>query len=89
MNAQVKVEGGASIVTGAVKLEGAKVKASDLRAGAALIIAALMADGVTEITGVEHIDRGYERITEKLVALGANIWREEMSDQEVEQFQNS
>ncbi len=48
-----------------------------------------MADGVTEITGVEHIDRGYERITEKLVALGANIWREEMSEQEVEQFQNS
>ncbi|PAF37127.1 UDP-N-acetylglucosamine 1-carboxyvinyltransferase [Terribacillus saccharophilus] len=89
MNAQVKVEGGASIVTGSVKLEGAKVKASDLRAGAALIIAALMADGVTEITGVEHIDRGYERITEKLVALGANIWREEMSEQEVEQFQNS
>lgn len=89
MNAQIKVEGGSAIVTGPVQLEGAKVKASDLRAGAALIIAGLMADGVTEITGLEHIDRGYEEITEKLASLGANIWREEMTKDEIEQFQNS
>ncbi|WP_077625180.1 UDP-N-acetylglucosamine 1-carboxyvinyltransferase [Sediminibacillus massiliensis] len=89
MNAQIKVEGGSAIVSGPVQLEGAKVKASDLRAGAALIVAGLMADGITEITGIEHIDRGYEQITEKLTNLGAKIWREEMSKDEVEQFQNS
>ncbi|MBM7571255.1 UDP-N-acetylglucosamine 1-carboxyvinyltransferase [Aquibacillus albus] len=89
MNAQIKVEGGSAIVSGPVQLEGAKVKASDLRAGAALIVAGLMADGVTEITGLEHIDRGYEQLTEKLTNLGANIWREEMTEEEIEQFQNS
>ncbi|MFD1020069.1 UDP-N-acetylglucosamine 1-carboxyvinyltransferase [Thalassobacillus hwangdonensis] len=89
MNANIKVEGGAAIVAGPYQLEGAKVKASDLRAGAALIIAALMADGVTEITGLEHIDRGYEEIAQKLTSLGATVWREEMSEEEVEQFQNS
>lgn len=89
MNARVKVEGGSAIVSGPVQLEGAKVKASDLRAGAALIVAGLMANGVTEITGIEHIDRGYEEITTKLTNLGAKIWREEMSSEEIEQFQNS
>ena len=59
MNAQIKVEGRAAIITGPVQLQGAKVKASDLRAGAALVIAGLLAEGVTEVTGVEHIDRGY------------------------------
>ncbi|GGF21723.1 UDP-N-acetylglucosamine 1-carboxyvinyltransferase 2 [Halobacillus andaensis] len=89
MNASIKVEGGSAIVAGPSKLEGAKVKASDLRAGAALVIAGLMADGITEITGVDHIERGYENITNKLIELGANIWYEEMSEEEVEQFQNS
>lgn len=89
MNAQIKVEGSSAIVSGPVQLEGAKVKASDLRAGAALIVAGLMANGITEITGLEHIDRGYEELTEKLSKLGAVIWREEMTESEIEQFQNS
>lgn len=89
MNAQIKVEGGSIIVSGPVQLEGARVKASDLRAGAALVIAGLMAEGVTEITGLEHIDRGYEKMTDKLISLGANIWREDMSEKEITQFQNS
>lgn len=89
MNALIKVEGGSIIVSGPVQLEGAKVKASDLRAGAALIIAGLMSNGITEITGVEHIDRGYEDITEKLSALGARIWKEEMTEEEIKQLQNS
>lgn len=89
MNAAIKVEGGSAIVSGPVQLEGAKVKATDLRAGAALIIAGLIADGITEITGLDHIERGYEKIVEKLTSLGANIWREEMTDQEIRQFQNS
>lgn len=88
MNASIKVEGGSAIVSGPVQLEGARVKASDLRAGAALLIAGLMADGVTEITGIEHIERGYEKITQKLNSLGANVWREDMTEKEAEHFQN-
>ncbi|GAA0436209.1 UDP-N-acetylglucosamine 1-carboxyvinyltransferase [Lentibacillus halophilus] len=89
MNASIKVEGGSAIVSGPTQLEGARVTASDLRAGASLVIAGLMAKGVTEISGIEHIDRGYEQLTEKLNSLGANVWREEMNEQEIEQFQNS
>ncbi|WP_100009870.1 UDP-N-acetylglucosamine 1-carboxyvinyltransferase [Lentibacillus sediminis] len=89
MNANIKVEGGSAIVSGPVQLEGAKVTASDLRAGASLVIAGLMAKGLTELTGLEHVDRGYEKMTEKLTNLGAHIWREEMTDQEIVQFQNS
>ena len=64
------------------------MKASDLRAGAALVIAGLMADGITEVTGLEHIDRGYENI-DKLKGLGANIWREQMTKQEIEEMKNA
>ena len=89
MNAQIKVEGRSAIVTGPVQLQGAKVKASDLRAGAALVVAGLMAEGVTEITGLEHIDRGYSHLEEKLTGLGATIWRESLTEEEIEQVQNS
>lgn len=89
MSAQIKVEGRSAIVTGPVQLQGAKVKASDLRAGAALVVAGLMADGVTEITGLEHIDRGYSHLEEKLTGLGATIWRESLTEEEIEQVQNS
>lgn len=88
MNANIKVESGSAIINGPVQLKGAKVTASDLRAGAALVIAGLMAEGKTEIYGIEHIERGYENITEKLEALGAKIWRENMSEKEIVQFQN-
>src|SRR5699024_327263 len=89
MNGIIKVEGGSIIVSGPVQLEGARVKASDLRAGASLVIAGLMAKSITEVTGLEQIEHGYENITEKLTNLGAHVWREEMTDDEVEQFQNS
>ncbi|MFD1416387.1 UDP-N-acetylglucosamine 1-carboxyvinyltransferase [Oceanobacillus jeddahense] len=89
MNAEIKVEGGSVIVSGPVQLEGAKVKASDLRAGASLVIAGLLANGVTEITGLDHIDRGYENLTDKLSSLGATIWREEMTESEIYQDQNT
>ncbi|WP_110928309.1 UDP-N-acetylglucosamine 1-carboxyvinyltransferase [Bacillus massiliglaciei] len=88
MNAKIKVEGRAAIINGPVTLQGAKVKASDLRAGAALVIAGLMAEGITEVTGLEHIDRGYSHLVEKLSGLGATIWREEMTKDEVEQLKN-
>jgi UDP-N-acetylglucosamine 1-carboxyvinyltransferase len=89
MNASIKVEGRSAIVNGPSKLQGAKVRASDLRAGAALVVAGLMAEGITEVTGLDHIDRGYEHLVEKLSGLGAVIWRENMTESEIEQLQNS
>ncbi|HWO74416.1 MAG TPA: UDP-N-acetylglucosamine 1-carboxyvinyltransferase [Bacillus sp. (in: firmicutes)] len=88
MNANVKVEGRSAIITGPVQLQGAKVKASELRAGASLVIAGLMAEGITEITGLEHIDRGYSHLVEKLNGLGATIWREKMTQEEIEQLKS-
>ncbi|MBP3952767.1 UDP-N-acetylglucosamine 1-carboxyvinyltransferase [Bacillus suaedae] len=88
MGANVKVEGRSAILNGPTKLQGAKVKASDLRAGAALIVAGLLADGITEISGLEHIDRGYANLEEKLIGLGAKIWREKMTEEEVEQVES-
>lgn len=89
MNANIKVEGRSAIISGPVQLQGAKVKASDLRAGAALVIAGLIAEGVTEITGVDHIDRGYSHLVEKLEGLGATIWREQLSKEEMEQMKQA
>ncbi|MBM7585236.1 UDP-N-acetylglucosamine 1-carboxyvinyltransferase [Bacillus pakistanensis] len=89
MNANIKVEGRSAIVNGPIQLQGAKVKASDLRAGAALVIAGLLAEGITEVTGLEHIDRGYSNLVEKLEGLGATIWREKMSAEELEQLKSS
>lgn len=89
MNAKIKVEGASAIVQGPVQLQGAKVRATDLRAGAALVVAGLIADGVTEITGLEHIDRGYENLIEKLESLGAKIWRESMTKEEMLTYQNN
>jgi len=77
MGANVKIEGRSAIIEGRCKLTGAKVRATDLRAGAALVLAGLVAEGVTEITEIEHIERGYVKIHEKLNALGANIQRVE------------
>ncbi len=75
MGAVARVEGRNAIFEGPHKLEGTIVTAMDLRGGAAMVVAALMADGVTEIREVFHIDRGYEDLERKLHALGADIWR--------------
>ncbi|WP_276619470.1 UDP-N-acetylglucosamine 1-carboxyvinyltransferase [Syntrophomonas wolfei] len=75
MGADIKLEGRIAIVKGKTALEGATVEATDLRAGAALILAALFAHEETIISKVEHIDRGYEKIHEKLEKLGADIRR--------------
>lgn len=74
MGADIKIEGRSAIIEG-VNLSGAPVKATDLRAGAALILAGLVAEGETEISCIHHIDRGYEDIVEKLQAVGAKIRR--------------
>ena len=75
MGAEIKVDGSHAVVTGTAKLSGAPVMASDLRASAGLIVAGLAAEGETEIARVYHLDRGYERIEEKLGGLGAAIRR--------------
>ncbi len=75
MGANIKIEGRSAIIEGKTILQGAPVKATDLRAGAALILAGLVAEGTTEISDIYHIDRGYVNIEEKLRALGANIYR--------------
>lgn len=77
MGAHILKEGPRVIVKGGVKLSGAPVMASDLRASAALILAGLVAEGETEVSRVYHLDRGYEKIEEKLSKLGANIRRVE------------
>ncbi len=76
MGADIVFEGESAIIKGPRNLTGAPVMASDLRASAALVLAALVADSTTEISRIYHLDRGYERIEEKLSSLGADIWRE-------------
>ena len=75
LGATIRVEGKLAIIDGVSQLIGAEVKATDLRAGAAMIIAGLMADGTTEIRDIYHIDRGYENFENKFIALGADIHR--------------
>lgn len=75
MGAKIKVEGRIAVIEGVQKLSGAEVVATDLRGGAALVVAGLVADGVTEVTNIIHIDRGYEKLEYKLQGLGAKIER--------------
>lgn len=77
MGANIKIDGRSAIVQGVSSLTSAPVKATDLRAGAALILAGLVADGKTTIDNIYHIDRGYDGIENKLSKLGAKIYREE------------
>ena len=75
MGAYINLENSTATIKGGTKLHGEKVFASDIRAGAALVLAGLAADGVTEVYNVKYIDRGYERLEEKLADLGAEIKR--------------
>ncbi|MDR0324556.1 MAG: UDP-N-acetylglucosamine 1-carboxyvinyltransferase [Oscillospiraceae bacterium] len=75
MGADIQVEGRVAVVRGVPKLYGARVCATDLRGGAALAVAALAAEGETELSGLQHIDRGYERLEDVLASLGADIER--------------
>ena len=75
MGADIRIEGSTAIIQGVEKLSAAPVMASDLRASAALVLAGLKAEGVTEINRVYHIDRGYEHLDDKLAELGAKIER--------------
>ena len=75
MGAKIHVEGKLAVIDGVERLYGAKVKATDLRAGAAMIIAGLAAEGTTEIVDIYHIDRGYENFEQKFIGLGGDIQR--------------
>ena len=75
MGANIEVDGHTAVVRGVAKLEGAPVMATDLRASMSLVLAAVAAEGDTLIDRIYHIDRGYERVEEKLSLLGANIRR--------------
>ena len=73
MGAEISVDGKLAVIEGVEQLKGAPVKATDLRAGAAMIIAALGAKGKTQIEDIRHIERGYEDVVEKFAAIGADI----------------
>jgi UDP-N-acetylglucosamine 1-carboxyvinyltransferase len=79
MGAEIALDGATARITGVAGLSGAPVMASDLRASAALVLAGLVAEGLTEVNRVYHIDRGYEMIDEKLAGLGAEIERVKQS----------
>ena len=85
MGANIKVEGNSAIIDGVKKLTGARVSAPDLRAGAALVIAGLAADGITIVDDIVYIQRGYENFEEKLRSLGAEIERVS-SEKEIQKF---
>mgnify|MGYP002800951337 FL=1 len=82
MGAQIQVDGNLAIIEGVEHLSGAQIEACDLRAGAAMIIAALAAYGTSEITGVQYIERGYESVIEKFRKLGGNITSVEVPDED-------
>ncbi|MEK3935817.1 UDP-N-acetylglucosamine 1-carboxyvinyltransferase [Sporosarcina sp. FSL W7-1349] len=79
MNADARVEGRSGILNGPTPLQAATVRASDLRAGAALVIAGLIADGETEVQEIQHIERGYSNLIEKLRGIGADIRKESIT----------
>ena len=80
MGANIDVAHNSAQIPGPAKLSGTRVMATDLRAGASLVIAGLLADGITEIGNTYHIDRGYSNIEQKLTNLGAKIWREILAE---------
>ncbi len=77
MGANIKIEGRSAIIEGVKKLTGCQVKATDLRAGAAMVLAGMVAEGATEVGCIHHIDRGYEKLVDKLSSIGADIERVE------------
>ena len=81
LGADVRTDGHHAVVRGRERLSGAPVRAHDIRAGAGLVLAGLVAEGITEVSDVHHIDRGYDGFVDKLVALGADVRREAAPDE--------
>ena len=84
MGADIRIEGHHAIVRGVERLSGAQVESPELRGGASLVLAGLVAEGETTVSNIYHIERGYERFVEKLRGLGANVWRDTVPDVSVE-----
>ena len=84
MGADIRIEGHHAIVRGVERLSGAQVESPELRGGASLVLAGLVAEGETTVSNIYHIERGYERFVEKLRGLGANVWRDAVPDVSVE-----
>jgi UDP-N-acetylglucosamine 1-carboxyvinyltransferase len=82
MGADIRIDGHYALVRGVPALSGAPVRSPDLRGGAALVLAGLVAEGRTVVTDVHHIDRGYEGFVEKLSSLGASVRRVDITDPE-------
>jgi UDP-N-acetylglucosamine 1-carboxyvinyltransferase len=80
LGARISVDGKVAVIEGVKRLSGAPVMATDLRAGAGMVIAALMAEGITQVHELMHIDRGYENLEQKLKSLGAQIVRSKNED---------
>ncbi len=89
MGASIQIEGKAAIITGVPKLHAAPIRADDLRAGAAMLIAGMCADGKTVIEDIYHIERGYENVVEKLRGLGVDISKVDFPDEEPKVVTNS
>ena len=79
MGSEIVIKGHHAVIHGVDHFSGAEVKSPDLRGGAALVMAGLVADGTTTVSAIHHIDRGYESFVEKLQALGAQVTREQVS----------
>lgn len=86
MGAQITVDGRVAVIEGVKKLKGSPVSSTDLRAGAAMVIAGLMADGVTEVFNLKYIDRGYENFVQKLKGIGAQITRRTVENESIVQI---
>lgn len=84
MGADIRIEGHHAIVRGVKQLSGAQVKSPELRGGASLVLAGLVADGETCVSEIHHIERGYERFVEKLCSLGGKVWRDTVPDIEID-----
>ena len=80
MGADIQVDGKTAVISGVKSLTGVSVRATDLRAGAAMVIAGLVANGETTVESIQYIDRGYEDIVEKLTSVGADIKRVKYED---------
>jgi len=81
LGADVRTDGHHAVVRGRERLSGAPVRAHDIRAGAALVLAGLVAEGTTEVGDVHHVDRGYQGFLESLTRLGADVRRETVADE--------
>ena len=78
LGADIRTDGHHAAIRGRDRLSGAPVRATDIRAGAGLVLAGLVAEGVTTVAEVQHVDRGYQGFVDNLVALGADVRREEL-----------